>query len=137
MSFNCAQATQRLRGRLVSARDCPFMIGCFWHGSGTLVSRTPYYPLFRSYGRTVQNRRVLVTCWPMFQARRPASVAGYGGGSSLGSSRALGSGSLWPQPCDGSPGVWCRGTRVMIRVPGCAVRGPLALVMGTGRREGS
>ena len=31
-----------------------FMVGCFWHGSGTPMSRRPGDHLFRSYGRTVQ-----------------------------------------------------------------------------------
>jgi hypothetical protein len=33
-----------------------FMVGCFWHGSGTPSSRTPSDHLFRSYGWTVQGR---------------------------------------------------------------------------------
>jgi hypothetical protein len=49
-----------------TSRECsrlPFMVGCFWHGSGTPVSHTPCDPLFRNNGRTVQYRPVLVTCW--------------------------------------------------------------------------
>jgi hypothetical protein len=53
-----------------------FMVSCFWHGSGTPLSRRLSDHLFRSYGKTVQDRLAS----PMFRTRCPAIITRPEGG---------------------------------------------------------
>ena len=105
-----------------------------WELLGALGgTRTPNL-LIRSYGRTVQTCPGVAVLWG--DVPGPSSCIG----SWLWSWQQSGPAQwLTPghNPTEARRRVWCRDTRVMIRVPGSAVRVPLALVMRAGYKEGS